>query len=136
MGVDHARSALDQAVKLRPTTPTVLYDRANARNNTGDIDGAIADLNEAIRLDPRYAEAYRARGWIYAHTSYDRAWPEFDQAIRLEPRNPRNYQMRGELRQRAGDLAGAQADRAQAQALGGTPTTTPAPTAPPPTTRQ
>jgi tetratricopeptide (TPR) repeat protein len=111
----------------------VLWDRANARYNTGDNDGAISDLNEAIRLDPRYAEAYRARGWIYANTSYDRAWPEFEQAIRLEPRNPRNYQMRGELRQRAGDFAGAQADRNQAQALGGAPTATPPAQPAPPT---
>jgi tetratricopeptide (TPR) repeat protein len=134
-----ARRALDAAVKLRPTSPQALFDRANARYNTADNDGAIVDLNEALRIDPRFAEAWRLRGWVYAISNFDRAWPDFEQAIRLEPRNPRNYQLRADLRQRAGDVAGAQADRAQAQALGSTPTApaqaVPAQAAPPQTKR-
>jgi tetratricopeptide (TPR) repeat protein len=31
----------------------------------GDLDRAIADCNEAIRLDPKYASNYQNRGYSY-----------------------------------------------------------------------
>ena len=40
-----------------------------------DLDGALADFNEAIRLDPNLAVAYMNRGVVYASKS------DFDNAI-------------------------------------------------------
>lgn len=48
---------------------------------------AIADLSEAIRLDPRLAKAYFARAAEYAQVRHDcaHAVADFDAAIRLSP---------------------------------------------------
>jgi Tfp pilus assembly protein PilF len=33
--------------------------------NKGDVDRALADLNEAIRLDPKDSDAVHMRGWAW-----------------------------------------------------------------------
>jgi tetratricopeptide (TPR) repeat protein len=51
------------------------YNSGTDKYNKGDLDGALADYNEAIRLDPNLAIAYMNRGAVYA------ARNEFDMAI-------------------------------------------------------
>ena len=43
------------------------FNRARSSAREGNHDQAIADYTEAIRLDPRYAKAYDARGARLAH---------------------------------------------------------------------
>jgi tetratricopeptide (TPR) repeat protein len=40
-------------------------NRGNAYNEKGDTDRAIADFNDAIRLDPQNTNAYINRGYLY-----------------------------------------------------------------------
>jgi Tfp pilus assembly protein PilF len=50
----------------------------------GDADKAIADLTEAIRLDPKSGVAYYVRGRVYMKTGeQDKAKADFAQAKRL-----------------------------------------------------
>jgi len=82
---------------------TSANDRAIAYVNRGaeyrakrDIDRAIADNTEAIRLDPSYANAYVGRGAAYALEGYlDRALIDFNEAIRLDPNYANAYSGRG-----------------------------------------
>jgi Flp pilus assembly protein TadD len=68
-------------------------ERGAAHLNKGDIDQAIADYTEAIRLDPYDAEAYNGRGFAYGSKGeYDRAIADYTEAIRLNP----NYANKGE----------------------------------------
>lgn len=60
----------DEAVrycrKLRKCNIQALYNsRAIARLRKGDIENALSDLAEALRLDPNYALAYVTRGLVW-----------------------------------------------------------------------
>ena len=62
------------------------YNQGNAYLDKGALDSAIADYNEAIRLNPKDAMAYSNRGDAYALKSdYGRATADYDQAIGLNP---------------------------------------------------
>lgn len=51
-----------------------------------DYGRALADYNEAIRLDAKYADAFYNRCSLYvAQNEYDRAIPSCDKAVRLGP---------------------------------------------------
>ena len=51
------------------------YNSGTEKYNAKDLDGALADFNEAIRLDPNLAIAYMNRGAVYASKS------DFDNTI-------------------------------------------------------
>ena len=62
----------------------------------GEYDKAIADLNEAIRLDPEDAHAYSNRGKArLSANEYDKAIADCNEAIRLDPIEPSSYATRG-----------------------------------------
>jgi tetratricopeptide (TPR) repeat protein len=57
------------------------YKRELALEEKGERDKAIAEFNEAIRLDSRNALAYKGRGAAWGHKGeYDRAMNDFNEA--------------------------------------------------------
>jgi tetratricopeptide (TPR) repeat protein len=53
-----------------------------------DFDHAIADFNEALRLDPTHAAAMNGRAIVwYRQGAFDRAIADFEGAIRLNPKD-------------------------------------------------
>ncbi|MGZ3361542.1 MAG: tetratricopeptide repeat protein [Xanthobacteraceae bacterium] len=76
-----------------------------------DLDRAIADFSEAIRLDPRSALAYNNRGRAYREKGDDnRAIADLNEAIKLDPKLARPYYNRGQAYNNVGDLNRAMAD--------------------------
>lgn len=52
-----------------------------------NYDRAIADYSAAIRLDPKYAEAFCERGKAYfANRNYGSVIADYNEAIRLDPK--------------------------------------------------
>jgi tetratricopeptide (TPR) repeat protein len=80
----------------------------NALRTKGDLDGAIAQFREAIRLDPKYVwnrinlgNALRKKGDL------DGAIAQFGEAIRLDPKSTWNRIHLGNALLDKGDLGGA-----------------------------
>ena len=98
--VDDRLQACSRAIasgKLAPNELARAYKtRAVGWTNKRDPDRAIADLNEAIRLDPRYALAYNNRGDAWSgKRDNDRAIADYGEAIRLSPQFALAYFHRG-----------------------------------------
>jgi tetratricopeptide (TPR) repeat protein len=78
----------------------------------GDIDRAIADFSDAIRLDPKSADNLYQRGFTLENNKHDvdRALADYDAAIRLDPKFLPPFNNRGLLCERRGSLDRAPAD--------------------------
>jgi tetratricopeptide (TPR) repeat protein len=90
-------------------------DRGLAKEKKGDLNGAFADFNQAIKLNSRYPAAYDRRGVVkFKKGDLDGAMADYNQAIQLNPKYAGPYNNRGVAKFKKGDLGGAIADYNQA----------------------
>ncbi|HSF72350.1 MAG TPA: tetratricopeptide repeat protein [Microcoleus sp.] len=96
-----------------------LFNSALAKSEAGDIQGAIADYTEAIRLNPNYAKAHNKRGIIHGRNlkDYPAAKADFDRAIEINPNYGDAYYNRARVREFLEDKPGAIADYHKAAEL-------------------
>jgi tetratricopeptide (TPR) repeat protein len=77
---------LDDVVKRYPKDPNAYYRRGQVYAENGDYDHAVADFNEAIRLNPRDPEALNNRCWARAVLGQlPAAIADCSEALRLKP---------------------------------------------------
>jgi lipoprotein NlpI len=115
-----AQEANGKAQEASLENPTAVADRelvkvTQARadeleqwRGAGNYDAAIADFDRAIKLDPKNAGAYCARGDVkQAKGDWDGAIADYNRCIELEPTNDEAYEGRGIANQAKGnnDLA-------------------------------
>jgi len=92
--------------------------RGNALFAKGLYDDALYAFDEAIRLDPHQAAAYRGRGSVYlARERYSMAVKELNEAIRLDPSSVEALLARARARMGNGAKERAAADHRTALAL-------------------
>lgn len=84
-----AEDAVDyftDTITQKPSAPDYYKRRAAAWEARGEIDAAIKDLDEAIRLDPKGHTYWNNRGLLhFQQGEIDQALKDFDEAIRLKP---------------------------------------------------
>jgi tetratricopeptide (TPR) repeat protein len=119
-GKDEAIAACNRLLALNPKDAAAYNHRGRAYGRKEDYDRAIADLDQAIRLDPKYAGTgtqfglsvtYYSRAVTYVHRQeFDRAIADLDQAIRFDAKNALLYASRGSVYGNKGDYERAVAD--------------------------
>jgi tetratricopeptide (TPR) repeat protein len=116
---DQAIADYTQAIRKTPNDAVLYYNRGLVYQRKGDViidntpdNGdwglawnlarenyakAIQDYTEAIRLNPKYAEAYYNRGFIWDERMRNvaTALPDYTEAIRLNPNYAEAYYQRG-----------------------------------------
>ncbi|MCB2201482.1 tetratricopeptide repeat protein [bacterium] len=122
---------LDQASKQKAYGAEDFYYSGVTLIRDGELDDAITDLTEAIRIDPSYTDAYTARGGAYlqqrrfqlAHDDYLRAAEihrmakqfnyaitEYNNALKADDRSVAAHMGRASLFVAKGELLAAIAD--------------------------
>ena len=75
----------------------VHYHVGGALRDEGQLEEALSEYDEAIRLDPLLASAYTNPGKTYfAQAQFQRAMQDYNEAIRLSPRIAEVYYVRGD----------------------------------------
>ena len=71
-------------------------NRGNTYRANGDLDSAIADFSEAIRIGPDLPQGYNNRGLTYAVAGkYDEAIADFSKSLEINPEDAITLNMRG-----------------------------------------
>jgi tetratricopeptide (TPR) repeat protein len=105
---------------LSPSVPSApkaddFYLQAQGKSRKGDLKGATSDLDQTIRLNPKYVSAYTNRGIARAELGdLKGAIADFEQVIRFAPNSAIAYNNRGFARHESRDNHGAIEDYDQA----------------------
>jgi tetratricopeptide (TPR) repeat protein len=106
-----ACSAIIDTIDVGYVRSIAYFNRGIAYKEKGDYVRAIADFNEAISLEPQYADAYFNRGVAYnAKGDYDSAIADFDPIISANPKDAEALLNRGNAYKNKGDYDRAIAD--------------------------
>lgn len=93
-------------------------NRGNAYDDQDQPDLALKDFDEAIRLDPRLAEAYYNRAFVlYRLGRVQEALADLDKVVQLAPNLPSAYYNRSVVLESLGHKSRAIADLQQALSL-------------------
>lgn len=85
-----------------PDAAVALYDEADKLKEAGDLEGAVAKLNEAVGLDAGYALAYSALAVACQKLGrHDEAIAHALKVCELEPEDPFSYTAMSVTYQRA-----------------------------------
>ncbi len=84
-----ALSLLDKLVAVEPDWAEAWNQRATTRFLTGDMDGAMADIERAIKLEPRHFGALVGMGMILQRAGLEKSALEiFKKALEIYPLAP------------------------------------------------
>jgi cytochrome c-type biogenesis protein CcmH/NrfG len=86
---DEAVDSFSDAITLQPDVAEAWHQRAMARYHAGDVKGAILDLEETIRLEPREFAAFRTLAEIaIAREDWKSAYAAWQKVMELDPKTP------------------------------------------------
>jgi len=95
-----------------------LNGRCWTRAILGELQAALADCNESLRLAPDVAGTFDSRGLTYLKLGeWDAAIADYDSALRFKPQLASSLYGRGFAKLKKGDIAGGNADISAAKSL-------------------
>jgi curved DNA-binding protein CbpA len=79
------RTTVGSPLEIAPGDAKVFRERGIFAYRSGDLDGAVAEFDRAIQLDPKFSAAYVDRGIVlYRMQKFDRAFADIAHAKRIE----------------------------------------------------
>ena len=105
--------AIDYYTRQLETNKTAqnYWNRAQIWRLKGELDIALGDINDAIRLNSTESAWFNARGLLwYGKKEYDKAVADYNEAIRLDPKSGVAYLNRSIVWSRRGQYDKAIAD--------------------------
>jgi cytochrome c-type biogenesis protein CcmH/NrfG len=86
---DEAVDSFSDAITLQPDAGEAWHQRALARYHAGDVNGAIQDLEETVRLESRDFSAFRTLADIAAaREDWKGAYAAWQKVMELDPKTP------------------------------------------------
>jgi tetratricopeptide (TPR) repeat protein len=117
--INHADAYFSQQIEAKPRDAFAFLMRGMVRYENDDLDRAFADVNEALRLDPKYVAALIERAYLWqCRDRLDLALADVNQGIQLDSRNSYAYVERGVFHFGMKDYGKALRDFEQAARLG------------------
>jgi tetratricopeptide (TPR) repeat protein len=108
---DEAIEACTRVISSGNNSFWAYNNRGNEWKNRGDLDRAIADYNDALRLAPKNALIYLNRGLAWeSKGEHDRAIADYNDALKLDPKFAPTYNNRGNALGKKGEYDKAIAD--------------------------
>ncbi len=97
-----AVDSFSDAITLQPDLAEAWHQRARARYHAGDVNGAIHDLEETVRREPRDFSAFRTLADISAaREDWKGAYTAWQKVMELDPKTPGGEERLRLLRRRA-----------------------------------
>ncbi|MFL6447834.1 MAG: tetratricopeptide repeat protein [Bryobacteraceae bacterium] len=101
---DEGERLFRQGLELRPSSVSALTQRAFARLQTGDLEGARLDQKTALELDPLSPRCYRSLAVTsYLARDYDSALMALERALKIRGDVKSTYYLRGLVLLQAGE---------------------------------
>jgi tetratricopeptide (TPR) repeat protein len=99
---DDAVESFSDAITLDPNLAEAYYQRAIARYHAGDTDGAIRDLGETLKREPRDFAALRTLSDIAAaREDWKGAYAAWEKMLEIDPKTPGGEDRLNELKRKA-----------------------------------
>jgi len=99
----------------RPNISLAYSNRGNAYMDAGNLDRAVQDYNEAVRLDPSYVDAINNRGNAFnSKGEFDRAIADYNTVLSIRPLHAEAHYNRGNAYIYKGDYQQAIKDYTEA----------------------
>jgi tetratricopeptide (TPR) repeat protein len=116
--IEMFRKAAELDQKFKPYLVIAYQHRAFAAASQQKYQDAIADLSEALKINPQNPRTYEQRAAMEMNTKeYDKALADYSQAIKFHPDEISNYLYRGYIYELRGDKKNATADTESALKL-------------------
>lgn len=100
-----ARAYYDKSITVNPGNSRAYSNRAILKGSTGDMKGALKDLDMAIRLNPSFPQALSNRGVVNgASGDVKSALRDFERSVRVDPAFVIGWKNLGITRELTGDI--------------------------------
>ena len=99
---DEAIADFSDAIALDPNVAEAWHQRAIARYEQGDTSGAIRDIEETLKREPRHFKAFETLSHIAENRKdWKGAYAAWQKVLELDPKTPGGEQRLKDLKRRA-----------------------------------